>query len=277
MYCPGTYVEPIEKPAPKPDPDPKPTKVNPTPQPCSAFVESGAGYNETTHNLGGTAGVVRITYATVVPGGTAPNGIYAYLGSKLVASTGGYVIVERGREEYIEFDYDPDDQTEKAVRVVVTSPLADASGEWWQYQIACPTPGTITELPYKTPGTKEAFFSGNLVCSEDSPHWNVVPETPYLHKRRIVEAYRQHPWNHGRCPEHNINGWDGWTSWQEQLKTSNIDDILSQISSSDVPESVQLGIVRTICEQAAIEAYGVGGFASFEYVPFSGNRCRVTF
>ena len=61
------------------------------------------------------------------------------------------------------------------------------------------------------------------------------------------------------------------------LKTTSLDDVLSKIGSSDVPESFQLGIVRKICEDAAIKEYGAGVFASFEYIPYSGNRCRVTF
>lgn len=80
-------------------------------------------------------------YATVVVGGTAPNGIYIYQGDTLVAGTNGEVIVPENAPETLSFMYNPALGT--TIKVVVTG------GSWWKYTIGCPAavPQTCNTAP----------------------------------------------------------------------------------------------------------------------------------
>jgi len=173
-------------------------KAEPATEPCGGETSTGAGYSELYHSLGTTAGLVYIDYATVVPGGTAKNSIDAYIDGQLVATTGGYVLVERGKEQQLSFMYDPAKSVDKRVRVVVKSPLADASSEWWWYKVNCPVavPATCNSTPE--------------ICQVYQELFNRLPDEPGAQF-----------W----LSDINANGWDvktpeGYAAFKERARQS---------------------------------------------------------
>ena len=99
--------------------------------PCGVEAKGGTNAETNYHSLGSSPGWVTLEYATVQGGGTAPNGIFVYQGSTLLAGTGGPVIVPDTAPKTLVFEYNP---ALGDVRVEVTG------GSWWRYTMGCPVP-----------------------------------------------------------------------------------------------------------------------------------------
>lgn len=136
-----------------------------------------------------------------------------------------------------------------------------------------PTPPTPVRPP---PGSTTQVVSGALICDSSNPlYW--LGASSSVNKNKIINAYRNHRYHVGRCPEQDVLGYSGWTHWQAQEQIRGIESVLIDIQNSTNPLSEQIRIVNLICVEAANRAHGSGNYAKSTYINNSGNKCLVTF
>lgn len=134
--------------------------------------------------------------------------------------------------------------------------------------------------------TRSLVMEGRLVCDSSSPYWDSVSLGQYLpvgSKEAIVDAYKTHPMQVGRCPESG----DGWEYWQNRMlhddyhfeghKRLTIEQVIAEIHAVSTSLSLQRTIANNSCVAAANSAFGAGKYTTATFITGSGNRCTVTF
>lgn len=136
-----------------------------------------------------------------------------------------------------------------------------------------PDTGPVTRPP---PGSTDTFIASTLICGPSNPYYASPSSVSNANKDAVIAAYRSHPNNAGRCPEHNVAGWDGWADWMGKIPVNGINSALTQIRSATIPPSTQTLIADSACAQAA-RSYYKYGYATATYIKGTGNSCLVTF
>lgn len=134
--------------------------------------------------------------------------------------------------------------------------------------------------------TRSITMTGRLVCGPESPYWNSVSLGMYLPaggKEAIVNAYKSHPMQVGRCPESG----DGWEYWQNRMLHADfqfegqekltISSVRREIHAVSTSLSLQRTIADNSCIAAANATYGAGKYTKATFNTGSGNKCTVIF
>lgn len=170
-------------------------------------------------------------------------------------------------------------------------------GGWYQTSRSCtanppptppaPAPAPTPSQPAKGSGvTRPITMTGRLVCDSSSPYWNSVSLGMYLPsggKQAIVNAYKSHPMQVGRCPESG----DGWEYWQNRMLHADfqfegqekltISSVRREIHAVSTSLSLQRTIADNSCIAAANATYGAGKYTKATFNTGSGNKCTVIF
>lgn len=126
------------------------------------------------------------------------------------------------------------------------------------------------------------FGTNGFVCGSSDPNYWAGGQTIDW-KEYIIQTYRNHWINLGRCPDYYGSA-NGWVFWQQETMFWKYTKELFRETFNSVIESeaARMGgadayrrVFNDVCLQNAKSQYGHWVIGA-EYIPYSGNQCRIT-